>query len=136
MGPQRASALSSWSALLFVLVLVGACSPLATKGTMPPPGPDGDADVERAPDFIAVAGRHDSIAGYVPKEFLFPEPTTTVGLPVEQDYPVYAEDLRTLIGHMVAGRASCRSALTRGRSRSSRSSRVRHSPHRPASRHR
>jgi hypothetical protein len=90
------------SALVLVLLLVGGCSPFASKGTMPPPGPDGDIDASLAPDFIAVAGRDGGIAGYVPKRFLFLESTT--GPPVEPGFPVYAEDLRTLVGHMVAGK--------------------------------
>lgn len=101
---RRAAALVPGSALVLVLLVVGGCSPFATKGTMPPPGPNGDVDPSRAPDFIAVAGRDGGVAGYVPKHFLFPEPTTTIGLPVELDWPVYADDLRTLVGHMVAGK--------------------------------
>jgi hypothetical protein len=70
---------------------------------VPPPGPNGEVDASLAPDFIAVAGPDGGIVGYIPKRFLFPEPTTTVDLQ-EPEWPVYAEDLRTLIGHMVAGR--------------------------------
>jgi hypothetical protein len=91
------------AALLVAALAVAGCSPLASKGTMPPPGPNGDVDANLAPDFIAVAGPDGGIVGYIPKRFLFPEPTTTVDLQ-EPEWPVYAEDLRTLIGHMVAGR--------------------------------
>jgi hypothetical protein len=91
------------AALLVAALAVAGCSPLASKGTMPPPGPNGEVDASLAPDFIAVAGEDEGIVGYVPKRFLFPEPTTRVDLQ-ESDIPVYAEDLRTLIGHMVAGR--------------------------------
>lgn len=92
------------SELLLVAVSAMGCSPLATKGTMPPPGPNGQLEVSLAPDFIAVAGRDGGIAGDVPKAYLFPEPTSTVGRPDLPPYPVYAEDLRTLVGHMVAGK--------------------------------
>ena len=34
-------------------LLSGACSPFASKGTMPPPGPNGQVDASAAPDFIA-----------------------------------------------------------------------------------
>jgi hypothetical protein len=101
MRPRNASLLA-WVALILALLLSAACTPLGSKGTMPPPGPNGDADASLAPDFIAVAGRDGGIAGYAPKRFLFPEATS--GPPVLLDIPVYAEDLRTLIGHMVAGK--------------------------------
>lgn len=93
------------------VLIVGAaagCAPtgdLRTKGTMPPPEPNGDIDPRAVPDFIAVANPNgDGIVGYVAKEYLFPEPTTARGLPALPDIPVYADDLTTLIGHMVAGR--------------------------------
>lgn len=86
-----------------VLVAV-ACSPIGSKGTMPPAGPNGEVDPRTAPDFIAVAvGDRDGI-GYVPKEYLLPEPTTSTELPHGDPWPVYAEDLQTLIGHMVPGK--------------------------------
>lgn len=86
-----------------VLVVV-ACSPVGSKGTMPPAGPNGEVDPRAAPDFIAVAvGNRDDI-GYVRKEFLLPEPTTSTELPHGDPWPVYAEDLRTLIGNMVPGK--------------------------------
>ena len=50
------------AAVLLVGILV-ACSPLESKGTMPPPGPNGEIDSGKAPDFIAVAGRDGSVAG-------------------------------------------------------------------------
>jgi hypothetical protein len=71
---------------------------------MPPPGLNGQVDASGVPDFIAVAGEDGGIAGYVPKAYLFPEPTTAVGRPEEPEIPVYGEDLRTLIGHMVPGK--------------------------------
>lgn len=87
-------------ALLVVALTLGGCNPFASKGTMPPPGANGVVDASLAPDFIAVAGRDDGIAGYVPKRYLFPQP----GLPLESDIPVYAADLQTLVGHMVVGK--------------------------------
>jgi hypothetical protein len=89
----------------FVVALSAVgCSPPGSKGTMPPPGPNGQVDASSAPDFIAVAGRDGGIVGYVPKGYLFPAPRTTVGQQVEPEWPVFAEDLRTLIGHMVPGK--------------------------------
>jgi hypothetical protein len=90
-------------AVLVVAVAAG-CFPVASKGTMPPPGLNGQVDPSRAPDFIAVAAPDGGILGYVPKEFVLSEPATTVGRPPRTDPPVYADDLQTLIGHMVAGK--------------------------------
>ncbi len=85
-------------------LIVVACTPTGSKGTMPPAGPDGNIDRDSAPDFIAVAvGNRDEV-GYVPKQFLLPEPTTSTELPHGDPWPVYAEDLRTLIGHMIPGK--------------------------------
>lgn len=86
-----------------MVLLLGACSPAATKGTMPPPGLDGQVDPSMVPDFIAVAGDDGGIAGYMPKEYLFPEQADS-GRPGDTDWPVFAEDLQSLIGHMVTGR--------------------------------
>jgi len=95
--------LAAFVVLLVAIAVVG-CSPLATKGTMPPPGPNGELDTSLAPDFIAVAGRDGGIAGYVAKAYLFPKPTTMAGGLDEPPWPVYADDLQTLVGHMVAGK--------------------------------
>jgi hypothetical protein len=94
-----------WLLIMQVVVLVGvACSPVGSKGTMPPAGPNGEVDPGAAPDFIAVAvGDRDAI-GYVQKKFLLPEPTTSIELPRGDPWPVYAADLQTLIGHMVPGK--------------------------------
>jgi hypothetical protein len=87
------------------LVLLAGCAPLGTKGTMPPPGPNGQVDPSDAPDFIAVAARDgDGIAGYVRKEAVLPAATMTLGRPVEPTWPVYGEDLRTLVGYLVPGK--------------------------------
>lgn len=90
--------------ITLLMVLAAACSPVGTKGTMPSGGPNGEVDVGAAPDFIAVAGQDRDIVGYVPKQYLFPEPTALAELPHDEAWPVYAEDLRTLIGHMVQGK--------------------------------
>lgn len=103
MGTFVARVIGAVALFVLALAVVGCAPPsFASKGTMPPPGPNGEVDPARAPDFIAVAGREVGIAGYVPKAFLFPEPTTVVGRQDEPDVPVYGEDLRTLVGHMVA----------------------------------
>ena len=87
-------------AVLAVALLSGAgrtaCSPLDSKGTMPPPGPNGQADTASAPDFVAVAGPNDGIAGYVRKEALLD--------PGDASFPVYGEDLQTVVGQLVPGK--------------------------------
>jgi hypothetical protein len=72
-----------------------ACDPTASKGTMPPPGPQGEIDPATAPDFIAVAGEVD-IAGYSRREDVL---ASDIGA-----FPVYGEDLRTVVGQMVPGK--------------------------------
>ena len=86
---------------MLVVALVGgavlaACSPFASKGTMPPPGPNGALDASAAPDFIAVAGRGAGIAGYARK-------ADVLG-PGDAPFPVFGDDLRTVVGQMVPGK--------------------------------
>src|SRR6266566_9690123 len=91
-------------ALAAVLAAAGlaACSPFATKGTMPPPGPNGQVDAKSAPDFISVAGRDGSVVGYVRKELVLSADDT--GGPGDEAWPVYGEDLYTVVGQMVPGK--------------------------------
>ena len=95
MGPRR----GGWRRLIVTTVVLTAltgCSPLATKGTLPPPGPNGEIDPSSAPDFLAVAGQDVAIAGYARREDVL-----GVG---DSAFPVYADDLRTVIGHMIPGK--------------------------------
>jgi hypothetical protein len=92
------------AAWLVATASLAGCSPLASKGTMPPPGSNGQVDASAAPDFIAVAGRDGGIAGYVPKMYLFPDQGHASGRAEQPGAPVYGDDLLTLVGHMVAGR--------------------------------
>jgi hypothetical protein len=86
------------SVLMAGALLAGGCAAVATKGTIPPPGPNGEVDPSRAPDFIAVAGRDGvTTAGYIRKE-------AVLGAPGEVSWPVYGEDLRTVVGQMVPGK--------------------------------
>jgi len=82
--------------VVLLTTLVAACSPLASKGTMPPPGPNGHVDASSAPDFLAVAGRDAGIAGYARK-------ADVLG-PGDAPFPVYGDDLWTVVGQMVPGR--------------------------------
>jgi hypothetical protein len=55
---------NGWLSQLTIAVLLWftafACAPLPSKGTMPPPGPNGVEDASAMPDFIAVAGRAEA----------------------------------------------------------------------------
>lgn len=83
-------------AFVLATAAAAACSPSASKGTMPPPGPGGIVDASAAPDFIAVAGRGSGIAGYARRE-------DVLGIGGEP-FPVYGDDLRTVVGQMVPGK--------------------------------
>ncbi len=86
-----------WHTLLVLSVAAGAlawgCSPLASKGTMPPLGPNGRIDESTAPDFVAVADRGDGTAGYARRQ--------DVLTPGNGPVTVYGDDLRTVVGHLV-----------------------------------
>ena len=88
--------------LVAVLALV-ACGLTPSRGTMPPPDAAGDVDPSAVPDFVAYAGRADRIIGWVPKEYLL-DPGAHCRGPQCDPIPVYADDLRTLIGHDVPDR--------------------------------
>jgi len=80
-------------------LLLTACTLLpvsGSKGTMPPPGANGEIDPSAVPDFVAVAG-NEGVVGYVAKD-------AVLGGATDQTWPVYADDLRTVVGHMVEGR--------------------------------
>ena len=84
--------------LVVISLALGACSALprtGTKGTMPPPGPNGAVDPSAMPDFIAVAGDVGRV-GWVEKAAV-----TDVS---DRTWPVYGDDLRTVVGHLVPGK--------------------------------
>lgn len=93
-------------ALLCALLVAAAiaCSPAASKGTMPPPAPNGQVDPEQVPDFIAYVGQSDHTIGWVPKACLGLDPSPREAAVQEEPCPVYADDLATLIGHEVPGK--------------------------------
>jgi hypothetical protein len=80
------------------------CSPLHSKGTVPPPGRNGQVDQSSSPDFVSVAGPDGGIVGYVPKIAVFPGIDPVTGRPSEASWPVYADDLVTVVGQLVPGR--------------------------------
>jgi hypothetical protein len=82
-----------------------------TKGAVPSnaaPPEGGTTNVALVPDFVSALARDGlTIAGYIPKSYLFGGPTFRPGSPANppQDppMPVYGEDLITLVGYMVPG---------------------------------
>jgi hypothetical protein len=64
-------------------------------------------DAALVPDFVPVQSRDGtSVAGYIPKAYLLGPsmPTVTSSRPEGDIAPVYADDLRTLVGHMYPDR--------------------------------
>lgn len=100
----RWGAVACWLLAILLAASAAACAPGGSKGTLPPPGLNGEIDMARTPDFVAVAGSDEGIAGYVRREYLFPMPSTTTNPAEIQSWPVYAEDLSTVVGHMVPGK--------------------------------
>jgi hypothetical protein len=77
-------------------VVVTGCARGGSKGTIPPPGANGEVDASAAPDFLAVAGNGPGIAGYARQEDMLD--------PGDGPFPVFADDLRTVVGQMIPGR--------------------------------
>jgi hypothetical protein len=63
---------------------------------MPPPGGNGAVDASSAPDFVSIAGRDAGIAGYARKQ-------DVLG-PGAAPFPVFGDDLVTVVGQMVPGK--------------------------------
>ena len=105
-------------ALGFVIVLTAvavlALRPSAadpghpTKGPIPPAAYLANGiDAALVPDFVPVWGRDGTtVAGYIPKAYLLGPtlPTVTSSRPEGDIAPVYADDLRSLVGHMYPDR--------------------------------
>lgn len=92
--------------LSFALVSLVAATYQPTKGPVPFGAaiPGRPIDAEAVPDFVSVLGRDGAIVGYSPKERVL-RPAVAPGFRGESlPVPVYAEDLRTLVGHLVPGR--------------------------------
>jgi hypothetical protein len=82
----------------------GSASRDLTKGTEPPPPSGGSSGaLGTVPDFIAVAGPTGGV-GYAPQLLVLGTGPTNGYVGAPPDVPVYAADLRTLVGYMVSGR--------------------------------
>jgi hypothetical protein len=76
-----------------------AATTSSTKGRIPDEAflPSGALDADLVPDFVAV-WNEDVLAGYVRRAVIL-EPSFD-----DAKWPVYGDDLRTLVGYMVAGK--------------------------------
>lgn len=92
------SAASLAGLALLATVVLAACVPSATKGTMPPPGPNGQVDPSAVPDFVGVAGPDGHVVGYVTKFAVLDHATG------DRTWPVFGDDLSTVVGQLVPGK--------------------------------
>ncbi len=96
-------------ALSILIIASASAAPSTSKGRIPAAAflSNGELDARLVPDFVSAYGRDGiSIAGYVPKEYLLHTNMEAVSkqLPKLPDIPVYGEDLKTLVGHMIPGK--------------------------------
>jgi hypothetical protein len=87
------------------LAIAGAQDNAPTRGPVPASVFDGGPTIDRSqiPDFIPVLDRAGNEAGWAPSDLVIPP--DGAGDPKQyQVIPVYADDLKTLVGHMVAGK--------------------------------
>lgn len=79
------------------VAVIAAAAP--SKGPLPDAAvtKDGEILIEQAPDYISVLDQRGEIAGFVKRDLV-------LGDGDDEVWPVYAEDLKTLVGHMVAGK--------------------------------
>jgi hypothetical protein len=70
-----------------------------TAGTVPP-SQNGSIDLKKIPDFIATVGRTGKLVGYVPRAYLFPSHPNSPVSSKGGGVPVYARNLKTLVGHV------------------------------------
>ena len=86
---------------------VSGATPKPSRGPIPEAAfrPGQPLDMSLVPDFVPAIDRDGNVAGYVPKEALAPPPRFVEAeqLP-DLPTPVYGEDLRTVVGHMVPGK--------------------------------
>lgn len=92
-------------ALVAGFILSATAISVAAAQYAPAKGPIPDAAVRSngeivdglVPDYVSVVDRNGEIAGYVRKELV-------IGDPGDAPWPVFAADLKTLVGRMVPGR--------------------------------
>lgn len=95
--------------VLAAMAVSASASPALTKGPIPDKAflQGGEIDPGLVPDYVPVWGRDGiTIAGYVTKAYVLNpiEASITSGPFTVPDQPVLGEDLKTLVGYMVAGK--------------------------------
>lgn len=70
-----------------------------TKGPVPSPT-NGHIPSSKVPDFVSVDGHSGTVVGYTPRTYVAPRPGHRLESGVA---PVYASNLKTLIGHLYPG---------------------------------
>lgn len=94
--------------LLTGVATVAAGSPSQSMGRIPDAAFAGGAlDLTQVPDFVSTLGRDGSVVGYVSRDRII-DPSAgkrdVLGRPIAGTWPVYAEDLETVVGHLVPDR--------------------------------
>lgn len=90
------------AASLGLIVGVGTILAGPSRGPIPPeafPRDGGVIDRSRVPDFIPALGPDGEVVGWVSKDLAVPEADSAA----RDAIPVYADDLKTIVGHMVRG---------------------------------
>jgi len=116
----RMSRLAIVSTFVAALAIIGAAAFVAddlgtggasprtsslTAGTVPFPVQGGSLNPKKIPDFVETLGRTGKVVGYVPRAYLFSVTRVNESAPSKLGgvAPIYARDLKTLVGHMYPG---------------------------------
>lgn len=82
-----------------------AADPGPTKGRIPSEAAtDQGVDLAKVPDYVEALDRSGKAVGFVDRRYLFAEETGASEAYRVERIPVVADDLVTVVGHMVAGR--------------------------------
>ncbi len=94
--------------LSVVVTGAAAANRTLTKGSIPDAAFQAGAglDARLVPDFVSASDQSGNIVGYVPKAYLTGQAGLVLsqGRPASPNIPVYAADLKTLVGYMVPGK--------------------------------
>jgi len=114
---SRLAVLTSFVALLVVVGAIALITGVFAPGTPAhtgailtvggvPPAKNGKIDLKKVPDFIRVSSG-GKLVGYEPRAYVFPSASTAANSPIPPELgavaPVYARNLKTLVGHMYPG---------------------------------
>lgn len=98
--------------MAFSLVVAAAATAAAAGSVAPSKGPipeaawssSGELDMTLVPDYVSQLGPDGVIVGYVSREAMI-DPSggarDALGRPIAATWPVYGEDLKTLVGYVV-----------------------------------